>query len=87
MPANESYIAVFYEQNKPRTSIYALYKRISRDKYLNLTDGDSFTKTVELFSEEGLNGRYQILETMTFNTVSLIENISYVICITKKVNF
>lgn len=87
MPASQSYIAIFYDKDKPKTSLYADYKRISQKQFVNLSDGESQVKTVELFSADGIKGRYRIVETMTFNTISLIETVSYVVCIGKKVNF
>lgn len=84
MPANASYIAVFYDEDKPKTSLYARYKKIPYSTFMNLSDNMSETKTIELKDDEGKVSTYRIKQTSTFNIITEFENTNYVICYCKK---
>jgi len=84
MPANASYIAVFYDEDKPKTSLYARYKKIPYSTFMNLSDNMSETKTVQIKDGDANESTYRVRETLTFNIITEFENTNYVICYCKK---
>ena len=73
------YYAVFYDVALPKDDRYAMRKKITYFKYINLTD-DMGQKSVEL---DGV--KYNIKEIRTFKVLNTIDNTLYLIADVEKV--
>jgi hypothetical protein len=80
-----SFVTVFYDKAHPKTSYYAMYKRVNERQWTNLTDGIS-GKEVELRqNDDAPIVKYKILEHRTFQIFNSVENVMYAIFDIEKV--
>jgi hypothetical protein len=80
-----TYLAIFYDKIHPKTSYYAMHKRISEKQWTNLVDGNP-DKEVELRqNEDAPMVKYKILEHRTFQIFTTMENCMYAVFDIEKV--
>lgn len=77
------YYAVFFDTVKPRTTEYALNKRITAQMFRNLTD-DNGTKTVELKTVTGKVAEFKIISVTSFQILNTVDNSFFAVCDCKK---
>ena len=80
----ETFTAVFYDEKLPKTSHYAIYKKVSRQEYNNLTDGIE-GKEVQLKEQSGAYHNYKILSQIEFNIDGIVQNQVFVIFICSQI--
>lgn len=73
------YYAVFYDVNKPKTSYFAMHKRISEKQWFNITDGIE-GKSVQLRSVDDKIANYKIISQSIFSILNSVDNSFFVIC-------
>jgi len=80
-----TFITVFYDKAHPKTTYYAMHKRVAEKQFLNLIDGIP-GKEVELRqNDEAPIVKYKILEHRTFQIFNSVENVMYAIFDIEKV--
>lgn len=84
MQTSATYVAVFYDIDKPKTWLYAMNKRIPERLFNNLCDGFE-GKQVELRANDDFLANYTVVAHRTFQIFNSIDNCYYVICDCKKV--
>lgn len=74
------YWAIFYENGVERIEKNAMHKRITREVYLNLSDG--------IIEKELLLGtdNYRLLQCDTFSVSDRIANLFFVVCTVEKID-
>lgn len=80
----ETFTAVFYDERYPKTSHYALWKRVSKQEYNNLTDGME-GKQVQLKESDGTYSQYKIISQIDFNIDGIVTNQTFAIFICSKI--
>lgn len=73
------YWAIFYEKDVERIEKNALHKRVTRELYLNLSDG--IIQKELLLGEE----KYLLLDCSTFSVSDRIANLFFVVCTVEKI--
>ena len=73
------YWAIFYEKGKPRTERNALHKRVTREVYLNISDG--IIQKELMLGEEN----YRLLDCSTFSVTDRISDLYFVVCTVEKI--
>lgn len=76
------YYAVLYDVAKPKTVEFAVNKRITRNSYVNLTDGIE-GKEVTIKGDE--TKIYKVLSVATFSILNTVDNHFFVICDCEKI--
>lgn len=72
------YWAIFYEKGMDKIERNALHKRVTREVYLNISDG--------IIEKELLLGteKYRLLDWLTFSVTDRISDLYYVVCTVEK---
>lgn len=79
MNLTATYYAIFYDNNLPKTTAYAMYKRIPESQFINLLDGFGTKEVVLRQSEDAEMIKYRIVDHRTFNVFNTIENSMYAV--------
>lgn len=78
------YYGVFYDTDKPKTTYFAMHKRISEKTYFNLTDGME-GKNVELRNVDDKIAKYKINSISTFSIFNSVDNHYFAVCDCEKI--
>jgi hypothetical protein len=85
MEDEKSYFAVFFDVDLPMTWPNAEYKRITREKYINLSDTTVSSKTIEIIKKDGSKIEYNIVTRREFYLLNSTDNSLFLICDIRKV--
>lgn len=78
------YYAIFYDIAKPKTAFHAINKRIKKEMFHNLVDGNG-AKEVDLKEKDGVVTKYQIVSISTFQITNTVDNHLFAICDCEKI--